>query len=71
MVSSPVTSDYSSDAASPPESICSFDSSTSISSPIFGKGPMVRDQSILDTFPEYIPKLSSKLLDEISVPMSG
>lgn len=70
-ISSPVTSDYSSEATSPPESIYSFDSSTSISSPVFGKGPMARDQSILDTLPEYIPRFSPKLLDEISLPMSG
>lgn len=64
------SSDYSSEATSP-ESTSSFDSDSSISSPIFGKGPMFRDQTILDTFPKYIAKFSSKLLDEISIPMSG
>lgn len=68
-----VTSDssgYSSEATSP-ESTSSFDSDSSISSPIFGKGPMTRDQSILDNFPKYMTKFTSKLLDEISIPMSG
>lgn len=68
-----VTSDssgYSSEAASP-ESTSSFDSDSSISSPIFWKGPIARDQSILDNFPKNMAKFTSKLLEEISIPMSG
>lgn len=64
------SSDCSSEATSP-GSTSSFDSDSSISSSIFGKGPMTRDQSILDAFPTYIAKFSPKLLDEISIPMSG
>lgn len=61
------SSDYSSEATSP-ESTSSFDSDSSISSPIWS---MFRDQTVLDTFPKYITKFSSELLDEISIPMSG
>lgn len=61
---------YSSEATSP-ESTSSFDSNSSISSPMFGRGPMARDQSILDSFPEYMTKFAPRLLDKISIPMSG
>lgn len=68
-----VTSDSSgcSSEASSPESTSSFDSDSSVSSPIFWKGPITRDQSILDNFPKNITKFTSKLLEEISIPMSG
>lgn len=65
------SSDSSEGASSPPESIISFDSNTTISSPIFSKGPMSRDQAIINSLPEFVTRFSPKLMDEISLPMSG
>lgn len=65
------SSDSSEGASSPPESIISFDSNTTISSPIFGKGAMSRDQAIINSLPEFVTRFSPKLMDEISLPMSG
>ncbi|CUS08127.1 unnamed protein product [Tuber aestivum] len=64
----------SSEADSPPGSITSLDSQTSISSPTFpseNSMPILPEKSVLDLIPECVPHFSQKVLDEITMPMSG
>src|SRR5437588_13083834 len=64
----------SSGADSPSESVSSSDSQTSTSSPIFPREspiPVLPGKSVLDLIPECVPHFSKKVLDEITMPMSG
>jgi len=63
----------SSEVDSPSESISSSDSQTPIS-PTFPREspkPILPEKSVLDLIPECIPHFSQKVLDEITMPMSG
>jgi len=63
----------SSEVDSPSESISSSDSQTPISPtpPREGPKPILPEKSVLDLIPECVPHFSQKVLDEITMPMSG